>query len=228
MIRKILITAEGICDAQFISELIVWLIQSESEIALPEVNLTEEKFIKIVWKDFLEVKILYIKGIGNLKNHAPTIFEHSINGYSSIIILDTDTKSVHKASFGGRVPRLKMIDDFLANNNITSQKFLFPFDNHIEGNIEDLLIKIVTEENFSQFYKFYSLYCKGISTLVENSPGAKELIEDKNVIHSFCSVFHGNEMAKPGKRNYRDERLWNLKSENLDTLLNLLRRSLFH
>lgn len=145
---------------------------------------------------------------------ANSIQKNTINGGINILILDAD-ENVENA----RSRISQEIDDY--NLEIASQ-FFFPNnsqpDNNQPGNLETLLRSIINDQRAGIFTCIDGYgECLDGFRVPELRP-----FDEKAKMYVYVDSFIVGGEGKPTQRNYKEELLWNLNSENLQPLYEFL------
>ncbi len=206
-----LLIVEGPADKRFLEEYLLYLKKNVIEYGKEVGN----------GKDYYSIlscggRDKIIKITSNIKEHNDYNKNKDIK---CAIIFDADLNNNYNDS-------KKYIDDYLNNNNLQANVFLFP-NNKDVGDLETLLEKIINSDKQGILDCFES-YEKCLSTLkdIQTFTPAK-----KSKIYSYLEVqYDTNEkrkLAKEVERNYRNINFWNLQNNALDDLKDFLLNKMF-
>lgn len=146
-------------------------------------------------------------GFANLKNLKNKITEELFE-FTSLIFLDADDeKTVEKA---GKEKSEKFIDDLMLEWNWKNyDKYIFPNNVEVNGEVEDFFEKIINEEN-SDIFDCWNNFEK---CLLDKNKGYM-IPAKKSKIYLYHEVLL-KEKYKDPERDFKDGNLWNLeKDEN--------------
>lgn len=217
--NKKVIIVEGIADAIFLSQLINKYF-GKPIFSKPKVN-ERTIYIKGTTPDY-NINIHGIGGFTKLYDFKANIKEYEISGFDFHVIFDTDTSVRHKDSYGGRIGKTNFLNEHKVKLEIDFSTFLLPFDNEEEGNLEDLLIKIVNKDNFNAFLACHNNYCSCLKSGRLKLLGMNELESQKSQLFNYLQASRGMKSAKELERNYLDIELWDLESEALTPFIQYL------
>lgn len=203
--NKFLILVEGKADATFLRDYLTYLFKLETIKQL-------KKSIELQ-NDEIFIEILIAEGysaILNLKSRIEDYF--FVKEYKILVIQDADNP---KKQDGGVTNRNVYLNKVKEELKINFDFFLFP-NNKDDGDLENLLLKIVNRE---LFIKTKDCYLKWIECSKEYSPEEhiKELFDNKHIVYNYFRTFYGMDNAKEEKRRYTDE-FWQFSNKNLEPL----------
>ncbi len=217
--EKLLIIVEGIADAVFLTKYLCFLFKDNEEFvpANEENNLGVGKITKVA--HYPEIKILIAGGCTKIKKFTTQIEEYTDSDFSVIVIHDADSTEKDK-KFGGFKNRKLYLENVQKDYKITFKSFLFP-NNKDDGDLENLLLSIISKDKFNQYFSCYEKY---IGCIKEFSGFTPELLENKNKIYNYLQVFLGSKYAKEKNRKFETE-YWDMTSESLTPLFLFLKEN---
>jgi hypothetical protein len=186
--RKLTLVVEGPADEKFLKDYCAEIFSS---------SLANVDFIKLGtdWQ-----------GLDKFQNQILRGFDKGV----VLLILDADTIN-HQA--GGFNNRRAAITAWLEKVKVTAQVFLWP-NNSNDGNLETMLQKIIVKEHEQVFVCFEKyeecLRFQGMGYVTPN---------EKAKIYAYAyALSEKSEESSEVKRNYRNSKIWNLKSDFLQPL----------
>ncbi len=224
---KYLIIVEGIADAIFVYDCIKYLF--ENKIDIKEIKKQpkrrnqqiEDVFRKsnnlLLVAENPPISILISGGCSNVQNIGIEIFEQFSK---TLIIQDADNVGKDRVS-GGYKNRVNYLKELQQEKEVTFSIFLFP-NNQDDGDLETLLMKIMSKEKLELFDHCYQSYCECIK---KYSNYVNEFKETKSYIYNYISVHLGNDAARDGCRNYLSD-LWDFESDELKPLFDFFRKEI--
>ena len=202
MEKPINIFVEGIADEKFIQDYVSHLLNIE---------LSKNDIIKSEGWTNINSK----KGKGELIINK--MISNSDNGGLNIIIFDSDSDYEK---------RREEILKWGVDNSVEFQLFLFP-NNSLPGALEDLLEKIINENN-KPIFECWDGYEECIQSKTINGRSQPLTIPAKKTkIYGYLETLLGKsqsekEKIKERERNYKEKTHWNLDSEFLNPLRDFL------
>lgn len=210
--KKSIIFVEGPADAVFLNDLIFHLMPEGSKRYKEISKFKIGKAIQIYKEPIIE---LFVSGgCTHIQKFNKKISEFYDEGYNIILIQDADNPE--KDSYlGGFQKRMEYLDQMKTKYSIDFYTFLLP--NHKnDGDLEEILEKLVLKGKYDLFYNNYLKYCLEIEKF-SSSFCSNELLQLKYRIYGYCQVFHGMELANERNRDYHNKH-WNLDHSCLDSL----------
>lgn len=168
--------------------------------------------------DFVECKFGYflkpgidiqeVKGKDSLQNFTPNFHESTGLNLTNLLIFDSDDL------FDQRQEELLEKRDKLS---INFELFLLP-NNHDTGNLETILSSIANPvyQPILNCFETFQHCLSGIQNLQIKVP------DDKAKIFVYASLLSSNELAKEKNRDYKNQSIWNLDSDYLNSLYQFL------
>lgn len=196
---------------------------------------SDKKFIDFLLLQFFGINnpelVIDVKGKDKLKDNPLLINERRRSeGAKNLIIFDTDFNN--SISKGGREKRLQEYQSVGIDLNIQLSVFLLPFNDEIEGLLEDLLNSCLKKE----FNFFDSCWNTMIDCAKASNIDKINLPAQKAFLFSKIDLFKEHRSEKwdyksSSKYKYDDNGIWEFerdKNENLDKLLKFIEDNLFN
>lgn len=162
---------------------------------------------------------------GWMKLPVPKVREFNDKGHKVLVIFDDDTKPE-----GGFDKRLNDILKKKEENRLAFEIFLFP-DNKSDGDFELLLEKIVNDEH-KDILNCFQNYEDCIKSLGKKQNFTYQLPIRKSKIYAYVDSFQKSrekmEKFKKGDYCFDNDSIWNLKSANLEPLINFINNTIKH
>jgi hypothetical protein len=165
----------------------------------------------------LTIEPLGGKDDANFKLKFPIFLTKEMDGIN-LVIIDSDDNAIAE--------RKDHINQLLNSQNLEAQIFFFP-NNADQGELENLLLKIIPEKFYSYWNCFETFDDCVNATKTNNSPS----IKDK--LHIYCcSLLNDDEVDQrkflvyPSSPNFMDRRFFNLDSNELFPLMRFLRNNI--
>jgi len=208
--QKYLIIVEGKADIMFIKHYLMFL-----DISLKfrkEDDYRKKKQYLVIRSEKKEIKIFSSGGYTKIKPAKVLIQKDIQQGYKVLVIQDADDPTKND---GGVTNRMEYLNKIKQDINIDFESFLFP--NHMDdGDLETLLLNILQENKYQNFYMCYETYVHCIEESTKKV-FINELLEDKYKVFSYFSAYYGIENSKEENREYIEE-YWDFNSDNLKPL----------
>ena len=152
--------------------------------------------------------LIEIEGKDNLHAIAPLLDIDSGKNITNIIIFDADSDILK---------RKQELQNFKNNYKVDFDFFLFP-NNKDKGELEDLLVKIINQEN-NNIFECWDKY----ETCIRNISTDMTLPNKKAKIYAYLEPFHGEtkpqkEKINEANRDYKNKELWDLDVDYLTPL----------
>lgn len=172
-------------------------------------------FAKIKYTDF-EVRIQSTGGYSSIHNHATDIKQNNALGEAVIVLQDADSLT---KDHGTCIKRMQYLDEIKKRNKIEFKSYLLP-NNHDDGDLETLLLRIVTKTKYQDFSKCYSNYQESIKMQVSEEKNIGN-ISDKSVIFHYCYNVLDLKYPAEHRREYKVSE-WNFEHQDLKPLKSLI------
>ncbi len=224
-----IILVEGQADLTFLRDVLKYLFKEleaqphEENRELTRIDLT---------KGAAKITLYSTKGYTRIKKVKSNIAPYLDAKRDLLVVFDADTSET-KGGFKERLAEIKTEVKKHLNIELTdSQIFLFP-DNHSDGTLEDLLLKLVNPSLFEPFIEPFLSYAEAIENLPQklNNPQIsetfyEEIASKKNRVFNYFQVYQGKKFAKESGRDYFRLNLWNFKSEALKPLIDFFKQNI--
>lgn len=214
--QKYLIVVEGKADVSFLKD---YLIHLDNNLNIKKEFNNKDKTI-VIGKENIEIKILVGGGYtAILEQKILTILKmHQDDGYNILVIQDADNPN---KNHGGVENRIKYLNDL----SVEFETFLFP-NHQDDGDLETLLLTIVKNEKYENFFACYKEYVNCIKKATAINC-IEELLEDKHKVFSYFCAYSGMENSKEENRKYEAD-YWDFKSDKLNPLKDFFEKNLFN
>jgi hypothetical protein len=215
--RRVLIIVEGIADAIFLKDYLLFLYPNEhfKFVSSNPKKKIQSSFLK---NKALEIEIFEAGGFEGIKPNFEKLEEKMALSNKTLVIFDTDNPEIQ---FGGFRKRMEYLNRIKYDLEINYDIFLLP-NHRDEGNLESLLLSIVNDDKFANFencYQGYIACMKSFSPIKEQVE--KDLSESKSMVFSFVLAYEGKNYASVAARNYHSG-LWDLANVALSPLRKFL------
>lgn len=197
--KRYRIYCEGITDQIFITDFIEYLYGIEFE------RFERTKKLSVVHKskDF-DIEVIDIGGCSKLKNDIwkNELRKNVLNNGTNIVIFDADYKHTRNGNKGIEACKKKLLE---IKKEVPFEFYIWPNDEN-DGEIEDLLKRLVPKDNLSIF-KCMDNFNKCLTSLLLNGIEIKEN-NNKQQINYYQYLTVGDSSLK--NRNYKNSLIWEL------------------
>lgn len=215
---RIQIYTEGIADVKFLKNYIEYCFFNKKNLDgfdHKKSRFRNEKFC-----------ITSIGGKDELENFLPSIQTQYDSGETILFVFDSD----YPNNNGGFQNRNEEIENILKESTIKYNLFLFP-NNKDDGDLEDLLIQIVKQNEIFECWKLYEDCLSKRTFLTDRQECLSySLPARKTKIYAYLEALVGKtnkekELIKEMNRDYKNEAHWNLRHDYLSPLKIFLKKS---
>lgn len=195
---KIRIFCEGYSDQRFLRDFIFL----NYEIEITDKQLKENNIIHRLNDGWTTLKILKER------------ITEEFSDYTSLIFLDADDeKTIGKAGFD---ETNKHIDDLMQSWNWNNyDKYIFPNNKDLQGEVEDFLEKIINQNN-SDIFECWN----GFENCLKNNEKGYLIPAKKSKIYLYHETLLKNKYKDP-ERDFKDSNLWDLNVNTNEYLVPL-------
>jgi hypothetical protein len=141
-----------------------------------------------------------------IDKNKPNFLRAIVEGFTPVVIVDSDSNFQN---------RKKEIVEGAKVNNLVFDYFLFP-NNHDNGTLEDLLMKLILPKH-KKLFTCFDNYRECIQPY--KSP------DNKAKIFAYVEALSPKHV-KEKNRDYKNEEIWLLKAPELETLISFLKNAL--
>ncbi|MEB3801069.1 hypothetical protein INQ45_08395 [Flavobacterium columnare] len=193
---------------------------------------SDKLFIDFLLSEYFKIEdekvVISVGGKDNLKNQPDLLDTRRIDEKAkNLVVFDTDTLK----NEGGREAKIKFINQIADSLNVKFELFLLPFDNEIEGMLEDLL-QTLFDDKLMFFDECWDnmIDCFKKTEIVNlNIPAQKAKIFSKIDLFEKHKVEKWK--TKPEEYNFTDKGIWNINFKNnpsLKKLITFIENNLFN